>query len=154
MNDKKQKILLSLGGNIGNTIEIFEKSFQLLDSLGIKILDKSSIIKTAPVDCPAGTADFYNMVILGETALLPLELLKICQDIEVALGRPREHGYHLSRTLDIDIIAIGNEVIDLEELTVPHKEAKNRDFVMLPIRELQEKHAFSEEDFIILCEKI
>ena len=154
MSEKKQKILLGLGGNIGNTAEIFEQSFGLLQNAGVYILDKSSIIKTAPVDCPEGTADFFNMVILGETCLTPLKLLEVCQNTEVALGRPREHGYHLSRTLDIDIIAFGNEKINSVELTVPHKEARNRDFVMIPVSELKNKHAFFEEDFKILCEKI
>ncbi len=154
MDNKIEKIILSLGGNIGDVPQTFEQAFDLLASGGVKILGKSEIIKTAPVDCPVGTEDFYNMAVFCESNLAPLALLDLCQKIEVALGRPADHGFHLSRTIDIDIIAIGNQKFDLPRLIIPHKEAKNRDFVMLPIRDLQSQKLFSDEEFKVLCEKI
>ena len=154
MDKKTEKIILSLGGNIGNVPQTFEKAFELLTLGRVKILGKSEIIKTVPVDCPVGTDDFYNMAIFCESSLAPLELLDLCQKIEVTLGRPADHGFHLSRTIDIDIVAIGNQKLDLPRLTIPHKEAKNRDFVMIPFKNLKAQKLFSDEEFKVLCEKI
>ncbi|MBR7128236.1 MAG: 2-amino-4-hydroxy-6-hydroxymethyldihydropteridine diphosphokinase [Lentisphaeria bacterium] len=154
MTANTKKIILALGGNLGDVKSNFRKAFKLLANGGVKILGQSTIIETAPIDCPPDTPDFYNMAVIAETRLAPSELLKLCQQIEVALGRPADHGYHLSRTIDIDIIAIGNEKINSAELIVPHPQALNRDFVMLPIKNLFEQQLFSKSEFNFLCEKI
>lgn len=154
MAAKTKKIILALGGNIGDVPATFAEAFNILAQNKVKILGKSKIIKTAPLDCPPDTPDFLNMAILCESELEALELLALCQKIEVILGRPALHGYHLSRTIDIDIIAIENEKINLPNLIVPHKEATKRDFVMIPVKDLLNQKLFTKNEFALLCEKI
>ena len=61
----------------------------------------------------------------------------MCRRIEADNGRPNAHAYHVSRTLDLDIILFGQEIIHLPDLTVPHPEAVKRDFVMIPVHEIE-----------------
>ena len=75
----KRKIFLALGGNIGNAVEIFDKALEYLEQKKVKICRRSSCAVTTPVDCPAGTPDFYNMAVEAETELEPFELLDLTQ---------------------------------------------------------------------------
>jgi 2-amino-4-hydroxy-6-hydroxymethyldihydropteridine diphosphokinase len=75
------------------------------------------------------------MVVCGLTELSPLELLKKCQQIENRLGRVRNEHWG-SRTIDIDILAYGEECIDSEILKIPHPEMEKRSFVLVPLLEL------------------
>jgi 7,8-dihydro-6-hydroxymethylpterin-pyrophosphokinase len=74
-------------------------------------------------------------VVCGLTELSPLELLKKCQQIENKLGRVRNEQWG-SRTIDIDILAYGEECIDAEILKIPHPEMEKRSFVLVPLLEL------------------
>ena len=139
----KRKIFLALGGNIGNAVEIFDKALEYLEQKKVKICRRSSCAVTTPVDCPAGTPDFYNMAVEAETELEPFELLDLTQSTEVLFGRPTAHGFHESRTLDLDIIYMENVRLCTERLTLPHPRAVERDFVMRFLLEL-DPDAFSK----------
>ena len=97
---------------------------------------------------------FLNAAVLYELRLRKgynpeaegLMILEICKDIERRLGRTGKPQYnekgervYTSRPIDIDILLLGNDNIDCEELTVPHKLMKERDFVMIPLREINNK---------------
>ena len=132
----KRKVFLALGGNLGNVIESFEASLDYLQKNGVNILKRSSTAVTTPVDCPAGTPDFFNMAVSAETELGPFELLELTQKTEVLYGRPAEHGFHESRTLDLDIIYMEGIRLCTGRLTLPHPRASERDFVMRFLLEL------------------
>ena len=78
---------------------------------------------------------YLNMVVCGLTKLSPLELLKKCRQTENRLGRIRDEHWG-SRTIDIDILAYGEECIDTEILKIPHPEMEKRSFVLVPLLEL------------------
>ena len=139
----KRKIFLALGGNIGSTVETFNKALAHLETYGMNILKKSSCAVTVPEDCPPDTPDFFNMAVEAETELEPFELLDLTQKTEVLFGRPADHGFHESRTLDLDIIYMENVRICTNRLTIPHPRAAERDFVMRFLLEL-DKDAYAK----------
>jgi 2-amino-4-hydroxy-6-hydroxymethyldihydropteridine diphosphokinase len=90
--------------------------------------------ETEPVGC-TDPSWFLNLAVEAETALLPLELLRRCLEIEAAHGRIRSfHG--APRTLDIDILLIDNWILNDSELTIPHPRMAERRFVLEPLFEL------------------
>ena len=129
-------VLLSFGGNLDGTTERFERALRRLSASGFRILAKSSLYVNPAVGCEPGAPDFTNLSVLGEWDGSPLELLDLIQSLEVEEGRPADHPHWVSRTLDIDIILIGTQRISHPRLTVPHPLASQRDFVMIPSREI------------------
>lgn len=130
------RTLLSLGGNLGDVPATFQQAEKLLVGGGFAVEKSSSIFRTAPVDCPPDTPDFCNIAIAGYWCGTPEELLDLTQSIEVHLGRPADHGYHQSRTLDIDIVWMEKTSMNTPRLTLPHPEAGNRRFVLDPVQEI------------------
>ncbi len=95
----------------------------------------SSVYETEPVGEVLDQGDFLNAVARVATTLGPLELLDVCKQIEGEMGRtagPR-HG---PRPIDIDVLMVGDEVLDSERLRLPHPEVTSRRFVLVPLLEL------------------
>ena len=132
---KQANVFLGLGSNLGDRKLNLLKAIKLLGvSEDITILQQSSIIETEPVGV-VEQGKFLNMVIEVETSLTPLMLLELCLETERLLGRVRNAKW-TPRTLDIDILFYGDQIIDSKELTVPHPEAHKRCFVLLPLVEI------------------
>lgn len=129
--------VIALGGNLGDVPETFRRACEALSDAGFRIRRFSSLLRTAPVGCEPGAPEFTNAALSGFWDGTALDLLRICQKIEADNGRPNDHAHHVSRTLDLDIILFGQEIIHLSGLTVPHPEAAKRDFVMSPVREIE-----------------
>ena len=129
--------IIALGGNIGDVPAAFRRACKTLSDAGFQIRRFSSLLKTAPLGCEPGAPEFTNAAVSGFWSGTPSELLQLCQKIEADNGRPNEHAHHVSRTLDLDIILFGQEIVDLPDLTIPHPEAARRDFVMIPLREIE-----------------
>jgi len=130
-----RRVAIGLGGNVGETLEILQSAIDaLLDTPGIAPVAVSSVFQTRAVGGAAGQRDHLNAVLLLDTALSAARLLDRVQVIEVALGRDRgqEVTPNGSRTVDLDILAIGATVRSSEELTVPHPRAHTRAFVLVP----------------------
>ncbi|MGI8649126.1 MAG: 2-amino-4-hydroxy-6-hydroxymethyldihydropteridine diphosphokinase [Rubrobacter sp.] len=112
---------LSLGSNLGDRLQNLRSS---IEALGVNALvdvtSTSKVYETDPVEVGAGHPDYLNCVVLVLCRMPPLELLRYCQGIEAALGRDRK-GEMAPRTIDIDILLYGNEVIDEPDLSVPHR---------------------------------
>ena len=126
---------LSIGSNIGNRLEIFQKALQLLDEYNeISIEELSSIYETDPVGY-TDQACFLNAVLKISTSLQSEELLQTCLFIESKLGRKREIRWG-PRTLDLDILLYNQENIETESLIVPHPRMQERAFVIIPLMEL------------------
>lgn len=129
-------IALSLGGNLGDVSATFRSAANDLALAGVTDIKLSSFFRTAPVGCAPGTPDFINAALTGNWSGSVEELHELCRLLEVKNGRPRDHESYVSRTLDIDIVFFGSEIINTPDLTIPHKEASNRLFVLVPLAEV------------------
>ena len=125
---------LSLGGNLGNTQEIFETCYPMIENKVGPILQQSNLYQTAAWGLQ-DQADFINQVILIETELSPAALLKEIQAIEKFLGRKRSITWG-PRTLDLDILFIDQQIIQTEHLQIPHPHIQDRKFILIPLQEI------------------
>ena len=141
---KAVKFALSAGGNVGNVEKSILLAVEKLKDAGVGELRLSGRYRTEPVDCAPGTPDFINVAVTGFWSGSALELLNICQNLEVESGRPRQHGVNQPRTLDLDLILFGDEIVDTAALKVPHPRAKGRRFVLEPLAEIAEDMRFPD----------
>ena len=130
------EVSLMFGGNLGDVPAAFAFALHELDRCGFHITAKSCVFLTAPVDCVPGTPDFQNMAVLGNWQGSPRELLALTQRIERESGRPSEHSSREARTLDIDIITFGQEIVREHDLIIPHPRAQQRLFVLEPLNQI------------------
>ena len=133
----EQLCVIALGGNLGSVRRTFRQALESLSRAGFRIRRVSSFLTTKAVDCEPDAPDFLNGVVSGFWSGSAGELLALCQSIEERNGRPRDHRSHASRTLDLDLILFGDSSISRPDLVVPHPRAAKRDFVMLPLREIE-----------------
>ena len=138
------EVSLMFGGNLGDVPVAFACALRELESNGFHVHAKSSVFLTAPVDCVPGTPDFQNMAVLGSWQGTPRELLNLTQRIEHESGRPAEHSSREARTLDIDIITFGGEIICEDDLIIPHPRAQQRLFVLEPLSEIAPELRFPD----------
>lgn len=129
------KAYLGLGSNLGDRQEHLEQAMDFLDQKdGIHVLKKSNLYETKPYgDVPQD--NYLNAVIKIETSLEPLDLLKEINDIEQQLKRERTIRWG-PRTIDIDILLMGENTMDTPVLTIPHKELTKRSFVLVPLKDV------------------
>ena len=138
MAKQNQKVIVSLGSNLEPRADYLERALGALAAMPeTRLVRASSVIETEPVDVPAEFAamKFLNQVAIFETNLDPFDFSRRMHEIEDDLGRVRtvRNG---PRTIDIDLIDFGGQVIDTPELTLPHPRAHLRDFVLRPLAEL------------------
>ena len=125
---------LSLGGNIGNARATIATALAALEASGVRVVARSSDYRTRPwgkTDQP----DFTNVSAVVETALPPLDLLAACLEVERQLGRVRHERWG-PRLIDIDLIAYDDVRMDTPALTLPHRHAHERGFVLIPLAEI------------------
>ncbi len=128
------EVLLGLGGNLGDPVATIKTALARLEAGGVRIVRRSQCYRTAPW----GVADqphFVNLCAAGETELTPRALLGLIHTIEAALGRERRERWG-PRTIDIDILAYGDEPIDEPGLTIPHPRLTERPFVLVPLLDI------------------
>lgn len=133
---KTDPVLLSFGGNLGDSAHIFGCALRSLLDHGFKLIARSSMYHSKALGCEPGAPDFRNISVLGKWNGTPEELLDLCQKLEIEAGRPAVHPHWVSRTLDIDIVLMGGLVMKTDRLTIPHPEMRNRDFVLVPSAEI------------------
>ena len=129
-------VLLSFGGNLGDSGRIFNQAFRSLAENGFELKARSSMYHSKALGCEPGAPDFCNLSVLGIWNGTPEALLDLCQKLETEAGRPAIHPHWVSRTLDIDIILMGELVLETERLKIPHPEMMKRDFVIKPSKEI------------------
>lgn len=128
---------LGIGSNLGNRHKNIKTAVEKINRLKeTKIIKISGIRQTNPVGGVSGQRKFLNAVLKIKTNLAPLALLKNLQKIERQLGRPKNHIHLGPRTIDLDILFYGNEVIKTANLNVPHPRIFERDFVAKPLLEI------------------
>lgn len=132
----KKLAYLSLGSNVGDRRANLEQAVERLRELG-EVKTVSSFYETSPVEF-ARQPDFLNIAVILETEKMPRQLLHAVHEIERALGRKRNAPVPVKgpRTLDIDILLFGAAIIEMPELTVPHKAMHQRRFVLEPLAEI------------------
>ena len=150
----KVNLYLSLGSNKGDKRKNIEDALSLLNiELRTPYKAVSSLIETEPWGFES-EEKFMNAVVLYELDLPKeynpeaegLMVLEICKSVERRLGRKGSPQYdesgeriYTDRPIDIDILLFGDDRIDCPELTVPHRLMYERDFVMVPLKEINDK---------------
>ncbi|MCZ2487605.1 2-amino-4-hydroxy-6-hydroxymethyldihydropteridine diphosphokinase [Aquirufa antheringensis] len=129
-----QHLFLSLGGNLGNTREIFEGAYPHIEKKIGKITVYSSIYRTEAWG-PIPQADFLNQVLLVSTSLKPEACLTELLEIERQFGRERKERWG-PRTLDLDILFYGDVIIAASDLSIPHPRIAERKFILTPLAEI------------------
>ena len=128
------QVFLSLGGNLGNTQEIFEACYPLIENKVGSILQQSNLYRTAAWGLQ-DQADSVNQVLLVKTELLPEAILEAIQAIEKDFGRERKVTWG-PRTLDLDILFVDQQIIQTANLQVPHPHIQDRKFILIPMHEI------------------
>lgn len=123
-----------LGSNLGDRKYYLKEAGQQIEMAVGKIIRLSSIYETQSWGV-ANLPDYLNQVVEVETNLLPIVILEKTQSIEQNLLRERTIKW-FSRTIDIDILFFGEEIINLPQLKIPHPELQNRLFTLTPLDEL------------------
>jgi 2-amino-4-hydroxy-6-hydroxymethyldihydropteridine diphosphokinase len=150
----KVELYLSLGSNQGDKRKNIEDALSILNiELGAPYKAVSSLIETEPWGFDSEET-FVNVAVLYELEMKKgynpeaegLMILEICKSVERRLGRTGAPQYdergeriYSDRPIDIDILLFGDDHINCEELTVPHKLMYERDFVMVPLKEINDK---------------
>jgi len=125
---------IGIGANLGDARANVEDAINMLRQLpGSTLAGVSSLYLTAPIDSSGD--DYINAVACLHTALEPEALLRALQDIEQAHGRLRPY-YNAPRTLDMDLLLYGDQLISSPTLTVPHPRLHERAFVLVPLLEV------------------
>ncbi len=129
---------LSLGSNLGNREETLNKAIEMI---GEKIGTVTAVSKFIETEAAGFVSNnkFINCAICVLTSLEPLDLLHTTQEIERTLGRTKKSvkGIYSDRTIDIDILLYGELTINTPELKIPHPHMHERDFVMIPLKEIK-----------------
>lgn len=130
-----KRVFLGLGSNLGDRYDNLQQAIRLISSNSeINLVNSSSIYETKPFGY-LEQPNFLNMVIEIKTTLNANELLKTLLNIEKNLGRIRGKRWG-PRIIDIDILLYGDDIIDSEELKVPHPYISERLFVLIPLNEI------------------
>ena len=133
------KLYISLGSNLGNKEEKLRRAIELINERIGSVLRTSAFIETEPWGFQSENT-FLNAVCLVETSLTPMQCLKETQKIERLLGRTRKSkdGIYHDRPIDLDLLLYDDLEMNTPELTLPHPHMQERDFVMIPLREIEE----------------
>lgn len=129
---------LSLGSNLGDREKTLNKAIEMIGEKVGKVTAVSTFIETEAAGFVSNNK-FINCAICVLTTLEPLDLLHTTQEIERTLGRTKKSvkGIYSDRTIDIDILLYGNAIINTAELKIPHPRMQEREFVMIPLKEIK-----------------
>ena len=127
---------IGLGSNLGDPETQLTSALAALDGIpDTGLVRCSSFYRSKPLG-PGGQPDFINAVALLDSGLTAIALLARLQSIENRQGRVRDGIQWGPRTLDLDMLLYGTEIIDEPGLIVPHPEMRHRNFVLIPLLEL------------------
>jgi 2-amino-4-hydroxy-6-hydroxymethyldihydropteridine diphosphokinase len=127
--------LLGLGSNVGDRRAHLQAAVDELPGVGVDVLASSSTYDTDPVGEIREQASFLNACLRVRTQLEPLELLAAVKQVEHRLGR-RGGVRHGPRTIDLDVLLLGDLQVRVERMTLPHAELLHRRFVLIPALEI------------------
>ena len=125
------RAFLALGSNLGDREAILRAAVAALDD----VVAVSPVYETAPLGGPGGQGPYLNAVVELDTRRSPRDLLEVCRRLEAAAGRVRGERWG-ARTLDVDVLLVGDLVVDEPDLVVPHPRLWERRFVVAPLADL------------------
>lgn len=130
-------LYLSLGSNLGDRRQQLDTALRLIGQRIGTVLRTSSFLETDPVGFSSENR-FLNAACLVCTELSPMECLDVTQQIERDMGRTTKScdGAYHDRIIDIDMLTYDQECISTPQLTLPHPRMHERDFVMIPLRQI------------------
>lgn len=128
------QVVIALGSNLNNPHKQLQAGLEFLKFLSSSAVLYSPIYRSEPVG--PSENDFLNAVAVIETTLTPEVLFNKLKQQEKKQGRPSRYPKWTARTLDLDIIAWDNLVIETDTLIIPHQEYKSRLFVLLPLKDV------------------
>lgn len=133
------KVYFSLGSNLGDKEGNIREAIKRIGELIGEVDRQSTLLATEPWGFESDNT-FVNAAIRCTTSLSPFEILNITQDIERAMGRTHKSvdGQYHDRIIDIDILIYDDLHITTPQLTLPHPLMKERDFVMIPLKEISQ----------------
>lgn len=127
-----EKVYLCLGGNIGDTRNYLQNAVAMISRRIGRIVSQSAVYQSEPWGFNAEQM-FLNQVVVAETELEPHAVLELCLQIEAELGRTRSGNGYEPRTIDIDIVFFGQQIVNQPDLQVPHPLMHRRNFVLRPL---------------------
>lgn len=135
---------IALGANLGAAKQNIQRAIETLEKLSDGKLLKSGLWLSEPLDCPVGSADFFNAVVglKPDPQSSPEGLLQQLKNLELEFGRPADHASNSPRPLDLDIITYGDLIVNLQHLVIPHPRAHQRLFVLKPLQEIAPQLVF------------
>ena len=122
---------MALGSNLGDRWSYLRQGLAQLPD----VVARSPVYETSPVGALPGQGQYLNMVVELSTEATPQELLEVARKAEEAAGRDRGERWG-PRTLDVDILLVGDLVVDGADLQVPHPRMWERGFVLVPLADL------------------
>jgi 2-amino-4-hydroxy-6-hydroxymethyldihydropteridine diphosphokinase len=141
-NQRQTRAYISLGSSHGDRVSFVQQSMQLLKDISqIKVIECSSLYETQPLK-EKHSQWFVNAVAAIETKLSALELLDVLKDIEMRLGQVRDKHTQLppssctSRIIDLDILFFGNQIVETDNLTIPHPMINKKAYALVPLLEI------------------
>ena len=133
-----RRMVLSLGSNLGDRFSNLQGALDALaDTPDVWVTDVSPVYETEPLESPDGAALYLNAVVLADTTLSAQRLLERALTIEEAFDRQRSDVKNAPRTLDIDLIVVGDRLSETDELRLPHPRAAERAFVLKPWHDVE-----------------
>lgn len=142
------RAVVALGANLGDRLSQLRFTVERLAALSVEPILVSSVWETAPVNCPPGSPNFANAVVLLTPGSLanPSEWLGQFQIWEREAGRTPRQQINEARPLDVDLIAWGELRLTTPLLTIPHPRAHLRRFVLEPLAELAPDWVLAGQD--------
>jgi 2-amino-4-hydroxy-6-hydroxymethyldihydropteridine diphosphokinase len=133
-----RRCVLAIGSNLGERLNNLQGAVNsLADTPEVWVTAVSPVYETAPIDTPDGSEDFLNAVVLADTTLSARTLLERALAIEDAYGRERTEEPGSPRTLDVDLIVVGDRRAHDDDLLLPHPRAHERAFVLAPWHDVE-----------------
>ncbi|MCB0909591.1 MAG: 2-amino-4-hydroxy-6-hydroxymethyldihydropteridine diphosphokinase [Nocardioidaceae bacterium] len=133
-----RRVVIALGSNLGDRMSCLQGALtSLADTPDVYLTAVSPVYETAAVGAPDGSPDYLNAVVLLDTTLPAHRLLDRALAIEDAYERERSGAANEPRTLDVDLIVVGDRRSDTESLRLPHPRAAERAFVLQPWHDLE-----------------
>jgi len=135
VNFENHTVYLAIGSNIGDKTKNLKTAIEEIDILIGQVTEVSSFFENEPQGFKSNNA-FLNACLICKTKLNPIATLKELKKIEKKMGRKKTNGVYKDRIIDLDIIFYDKLIYKSEKLTIPHKEYKNRNFILIPLAEL------------------
>ena len=132
---ERRRAYLGIGSNLGERLGYLQLAVDhLAGADGVTVVGVSPVYETAPVGGPE-QPDYLNAVIAVDTTLTPHDLLRVAHSIEAEAERVRTVRWG-PRTLDVDVLLVGDERVDDPDLVIPHPRMAERAFVVVPLADL------------------